>query len=228
MTNACQPTHTTFSCVIHFPYVVTYVAACLITSGNLFAATNNQYCDIDAKQHHFAFSGGSLQKTPLDNGAEIAFSRRELNTGIITSNKQKRSHNRSMSIGLNFQYTIIDVDDSITPMSNGHLHSWDFPVSWHLQKPAYTLDYFLAPVLSVSSNVLKNPDLIDSDAMQLWSGVVYKKDISENNAWLIGLRSDHRFGPYRVYPVAGVCWQPDENWRFRTRVYNGFFLTEYA
>ena len=211
MTSACRYAHTTFSCVTHFAYLTACIATCVAISGDLFAAANNLYCTNNVKQHHIAFSSGTLQKAPLNNGAEIAFSRRELKTGIITSNEQ----NRSMSVDLNFQYTIIDVDDSITPMSNGHLHSWNFPVSWYHQKPNYTLDYFLAPVLSVSSNALKNHDLIDGDAMQLWTGVVYKKNISKNNAWLIGLRSDHRFGPYRIYPVAGFCWQPAENWQIQ-------------
>jgi len=184
---------------------------CVAISSKLFAAASNQYCGNDVNQYHIAFSSGALKKAALDTGAEVELSRRELNTGMIASSEQ----NHSMAIDFNFQYTIVSVDDSITPMTNGHLHSWNFPVSWHRKGSAYTLNYYLAPAISVSSNVLKNPDLLDNDAIQLWTGVVYKKDLNPKSAWLLGLRSDHRFGPYRVYPVAGICWLPDANWQLQ-------------
>lgn len=121
----------------------------------------------------------------------------------------------SIATDLNFQYTIISFDNSIEPMTNGHLHSWDLPVNWHSKRAGYTLDYYLAPVISVSSNGLKNSDLLDRDSLQLWTGMIYKKEHGHRDAWLLGFRSDHRFGPYRVYPVAGFCWQPDDNWQLQ-------------
>ncbi len=188
----------------------TYIV-CVAISFQLSAAPSNQYCTNDVNKHHIAFSADALKKAPLDTGAEVGLSRRELNTGFIASSEQ----DHLMAIDFNFQYTIVDVENAITPMTNGHLHSWDFPVNWQRKSSAYSLDYYLAPVISVSSNVLKNPDLLDRQALQLWAGVFYKKDFNRKSAWLLGLRSDHRFGPYRVYPVAGVCWQPDENWQLQ-------------
>ncbi len=184
---------------------------CIAISCNLYAADSKQYCDNDMAQHHIDFSIEKLQSAALDTGAEVELSRRELNAGMIISNEQ----NHSVAIDFNFQYTIVSVDDSISPMSNGHLHSWDFPVKWRRKGTNYTLDYYLAPVISVSSNVLKNPDLLDREAMQLWTGMVYKKNLNQESAWLLGFRSDHRFGPYRVYPVAGFCWQPNANWQLQ-------------
>ncbi len=185
--------------------------ACVVFSGELFAVAGNQYCNDDINQHHIGLSTGKLQNAALDSGAEVSFSRDELSTGIIASSED----NHSMAIDFNFQYTIVGFDDAVSPMTNGHLHSWDFPVSWHNKGADYTLDYYLAPVISVSSNVLKNPDLLDREGMQLWTGMLYKKTLNQESAWLLGFRSDHRFGPYQVYPVVGICWQPDANWQLQ-------------
>ena len=184
---------------------------CIAFSGELCATADNQYCNDDMKQYHIGLSTGKLQNAALDSGAEVSFSRNALTTGIIASSEQ----NHSMTIDFNFQYTIVGFDDTVSPMTNGHLHSWDFPLSWHRKGADYTLDYYLAPVISVSSNVLKNPDLLDREGMQLWTGMVYKKNLNQQSAWLLGFRSDHRFGPYRVYPVAGFCWQPSTNWQLQ-------------
>ena len=190
--------------------VATFIA-CVVFSGKLFAVVGNQYCNNDSNQHHIGLSTGKLQNAALDSGAEVSFSRDQLTTGIIASSED----NHSMAIDFNFQYTIIGFDDTVSPMTNGHLHTWDFPVSWHRKTTDHRLDYYLAPVISVSSNVLKNPELLDREGMQLWTGMIYKKNMSQESAWLLGFRSDHRFGPYRVYPVAGVCWQPDANWQLQ-------------
>ena len=203
MTNICRR----FS----FIFRVATFFACAAFSGELLANTSNQYCENDVKRHHIDLYGGKLQSAPLDTGTEVTLSRRELRAGVATDSEQ----NHSMAFDFNFQYTIASFDDSIAPMTNGHLHSWDFPVSWRNKGTDYSLDYYLAPVISVSSNVLKNPDLLDREAMQLWTGMIYKKHLDQESAWLLGFRSDHRFGPYRLYPVAGFCWQPNANWQLQ-------------
>ena len=38
------------------------------------------------------------------------------------------------------------------------------------------------------------------------------KEIDTYSAWMAGFRSDHRFGPYRIYPVLGYCRQVDSRW----------------
>ena len=149
-----------------------------------------------------------LQDAALDDGTETGFSQRDLTSGLVVSHSKQQS----VAIGFNFQYTIVDFDDSITPMTNGHLHNWNFPVSTHRKGSDHTLDYYLTPVISVSSNGLKNPELLDHEALQLWAGAVYRKDLGKESDWLVGFRADHRFGDYRVYPVAGICWQPNQDW----------------
>ena len=120
-----------------------------------------------------------------------------------------KKHTRS--IGFNFQYTIVDLE-SINAQSNGHLHTWDFPFEGRLSKADSMLFYTMTPALSVSSNALKNPELIDSDSLQLYAGLVYKKHFSPGNAWFLGFNSDHRFGPHKTYPVVGVCMSPASDW----------------
>ena len=124
---------------------------CVAVSSQLFAAAANQYCGNAINQHHISVSTGKLETSTLDTGTEVAFSRNELNSGITVNSKQ----NHLMAVDFNFQYTIVGFDETISPMTNGHLHSWDFPVSWHRKGADHTLDYYLAPVISVSSNVLK-------------------------------------------------------------------------
>ena len=194
-----------------FIFRVTTFFVCVTFNSKLFAVASNQYCDNDVNRHHLSFHSGTLQRAPLATGTEVALSRHELRAAMIADSEQ----NHSMAIDFNFQYTIASFDDSISPMANGHLHSWNFPVSWRSKGTDYTLDYYLAPVISVSSNVLKNPDLLDREGMQLWTGMVYKKELGQESSWLLGFRSDHRFGPYRFYPVAGFCWQPNANWQLQ-------------
>ena len=203
MTNICRR--------ISFIFKVATFFVCVTFSGELFAIASNQYCANDVKQHHVDLFAGTLQSAPLDTGTEVVLSRRELRTGMITGSE----YDHSMAIDFNFQYTIASFDDSISPMTNGHLHSWDFPVSWRSKGTGYTLDYYLAPVISVSSNGLKNPDLLDREAIQLWTGIIYNKHLNHETTWLLGFRSDYRFGPYRLYPVAGFCWQPNADWQLQ-------------
>lgn len=184
---------------------------CITVSSQLFAAANNQYCDDDTNQYHISFRARSLQKTALDNAAEVEMSRRELNAGIFTNSKK----DHSMAIDFDYQYTIVSYDDLVQPMTNGHLHYLGFPVGGRSKGKDYTLDYYLSPVVSVSSNALKNPDLLDREALQMWAGIIYKKELSQESSWLLGFRSDHRFGPYHIYPVAGFCWQPNADWRLQ-------------
>ena len=128
MTNNCRRLCFIFRAATFF--------VCVAISGNLFATTSNQYCDNDMAQHHIDFSIEKLQGAALDTGAEVELTRRELNAGMIVSNQQ----DHSMAIDFNFQYTIVSIDDSISPMTNGHLHSWDFPVIWQRKATASSLN----------------------------------------------------------------------------------------
>jgi hypothetical protein len=125
---------------------VTTLFVCAAFSSALFAAASNQYCSNETMQNHIRLNAEKLQTAALDTGTEVDFTRRDLASGFIVSSEQ----DHSMSVDLIFQYTIVDFDDSITAMTNGHMHSWDFPINWYMQGTDYALAYYLAPVISVS------------------------------------------------------------------------------
>jgi hypothetical protein len=160
-------------------------------------------------QHSIGLGYGMLDKSQLDTGtgAEVEITTHEVNFAWPVASEP----NHSLALGFDMLYTIMDFD-LITPMTNGHLHTWDLSVNGSYKKKGSEIFYNVTPALSVSSNALKRPSLIDDEALQLKTGMVYKKDIHQGYAWVIGFMSDHRFGDYRLYPVAGVCWKPSENW----------------
>ena len=179
----------------------------LFISQSLQATTN--YCSNGTVRHFIGAEFGHLDQAKLDTAmpAQVEFTTTELNSAWVLAREQQHSR----SIGFNFQYTNVNLE-SIDAMTNGHLHTWDFPFEGRLSNTGSELFYDITPAISVSSNALKNPELIDADGLQLNLGMVFKKNISLDSAWLAGLRSDYRFGPYRAYPVVGVCLHPARDW----------------
>jgi len=179
----------------------------LLLSPQLQATTN--YCANDTARHFIRVKTGKLDQARLDTTtpAQVEITSWEFNSAWMLDSE--KPHTRS--IGFNFRYTIVDLE-SLNAMTNGHLHTWDFPLEGRLENAASEWFYHITPAISVSSNALKNTGLIDSDGLQLYAGMVYKKNFSLTSAWLLGLRSDHRFGSYKAYPVVGFCMQVAEDW----------------
>jgi hypothetical protein len=188
-------------------------SAFILTIMNLFISVPLQatmnYCSSSTAGHFIRAKIGMLNQAQLDTDtpAQIAITTNEFNSSWVFDKKQH--HTRSL--GFNFRYTIVDLE-SINAMTNGHMHTWDFPLEGRLDNTDSNLFYNITPAISVSSNALKNPELIDSDSLQLYAGMVYKKNISDGGAWLLGFNSDHRFGSDKVYPVVGICMQLANNW----------------
>lgn len=181
--------------------------SCFITCCPLFAAS--QYCDNRIDQSYAGLGYGNLEKAQLDTGtgAEVEITTHEVNSAwFITS---EPTH--SLAIGWDMLYTIMDFD-MIKPMTNGNLHTWDLSVIGSHKKNGSEVFYKVTPAISVSSNALRDPSLLDDEALQLKTGLVYKEDLHRKSAWVVGFMSDHRFGDYLLYPVAGVCLQPSEGW----------------
>jgi hypothetical protein len=120
----------------------------------------------------------------------------------------------NLFIGAGHRYTPFDFE-RLEPLTNGDLHTIYLPI--HLVKPVNqgVFHFAASPALSVSSNVLKNLDLVHKNDLQLWLAAAYEYPLSEKVNLLLGLCADHRFGHYRAYPVAGIKWSPTENWIFR-------------
>lgn len=88
------------------------------------------------------------------------------------------------------------------PASNGHVHA--LALGWQSGWGAW--DIGLAPVLAVSSNVLKHPDTMRASDWQLHAHALRWLDGPGAGYWNLGLRADSRFGRYLPYPVAQWHW----------------------
>ena len=141
------------------------------------------------------------------------------------------------AIGYSHQYDSLDIDlEGDETLSNGHHHTIALPLHWHREiSGGDMMTLSLAPAISVSSNVLKDPGLVDNGAVQLWGSALYR--IGEGSLdWLLGINHDYRFGDSKVYPVAGgewanetttvrltypdimANWRPAERWSFEASV----------
>ena len=197
---------------------------------------DNRYCG-HTQQRHFSVFSERLQDAELDDSSpgdsglvdsdmgdssEVSYESRGISSGLASS----RSGETTTSVGFDYRYTILGFEGAARPDTNGHLHSIIVPITGRDDRQDRTVEYYLAPALSVSSNALKNPDLIDADALQLRAGLWYRKAVDDRQAWFAGLRADYRFGPYRLYPVAGYCWKPDDTWQFQL-AFPDFSITRY-
>ena len=190
--------------------IFTLTLGCVFISVPLQATTS--YCRNNTANDFIRAKTGILNQSQFDTvtPAQVELTTIEFNSGWMFD--KDRQHTKS--IGFNFRYTIVGLD-SINAMTNGHLHTWDFPLEGRLGNADSNLFYNITPALSVSSNALKNPRLIDSNSLQFYAGMVYKKNISEASAWLLGLMSDHRFGSYKAYPVVGICTRLSRDWELQ-------------
>jgi hypothetical protein len=187
---------------------------------------DNSYCS-HTQQRHFSVFSERLQDAELgdssaEDSSELSYQGRGITSGLISS----RSDEKTSSVDFDYRYTILGFDDAARPDTNGHLHSITVPVTGRVDREDRTAVYYLAPALSVSSNALKDPALLDADALQLRAGLWYRKVIDDKRAWFAGLRADYRFGSYRLYPLAGYCWKPDPAWQLQLALPD-FSITRY-
>lgn len=176
---------------------------------------SRQYCDISLDQKIMGLSHGTTKKSNLNTGlgSAVGITTSELNFDWIMSNEPEHSQ----SIGLNTLYTIINFD-RINPMTNGHLHTWGLPIAGSYTTNETEVFYDVTPGISVSSNALKNPELINSESLQLTTSLIVQKKHNENLTWIYGFMSDYRFGDYQLYPLAGVCLEPAQGWLLQLAV----------
>lgn len=134
------------------------------------------------------------------------------------------SPSEGMSYGFGHRYVIFDFS-GIDPQTNAHVHTSWAPLHWRRRD----LRLSAAIALSGSSNVVGHPQEYESETLQLLFALVTGSDIDERLTVSYGLCGDHRFGEYRIYPVAGVDWRPHPDWRLelgfpKTRI--GYTVTE--
>ena len=119
--------------------------------------------------------------------------------------------NDDWSIGAGHRYNQLDARNLGLP-TNGHLHTVFLPVHRQSRSDSTGFRFSIAPAMSSSSNVLKDPDEYSADAFQILAALVWDRELSEQTSINYGICGDHRFGGYRVYPVLGFNWRPGGDW----------------
>jgi len=113
-------------------------------------------------------------------------------------------------IGGSYRGALLD-ESEVGFQTNGYLHG--FYVELHRLRTAdRRLRWAIAPALSGSSNVTKDPDEYDGEAWQFLFAAVWEWSANEELTYRAGLCADHRFGRYRAYPVVALGWQPNADW----------------
>lgn len=102
--------------------------------------------------------------------------------------------------------------DQLEPQTNGYLHTFFFSAHRFARSGNRDFRLSVAPALSASSNITKDPDEYNADALQLLIAVVRNQPLAERVGLRYGMCGDHRFGGYRVYPVVGLRWQRHPDW----------------
>jgi len=119
--------------------------------------------------------------------------------------------NHAWVLGVGHEYNALDFNDEpeALPQTNGDLHTLHLATQWATDIGPGALRLSFAPALSVSSNGLKNPDELDSEALQIWGAALYTRAGGTVN-WVLGAAHDYRFGESRVYPAVGLEWRGDD------------------
>lgn len=115
--------------------------------------------------------------------------------------------NDAWSLGAGHRYVIVDTDP-VELQTNGHLHTLFFPLHRQSHSDGKSFRFSIAPALSASSNVMKDPGEYRADTFQLLAAIVWSKELSEQAALRLGLCGDHSFGRYLVYPSITFDWHP--------------------
>ena len=115
------------------------------------------------------------------------------------------------AVGAGHRYRILHVDP-LELQTNGHLHTFFLPLHRQSQSNRKSFRFSIAPAMSASSNVMKNPDEYESDAFQILAALIWSRRLSESVSLRYGVCGDHRFGGYKIYPSASVELQPDARW----------------
>ena len=119
--------------------------------------------------------------------------------------------NDNWAFGAGHRYTILNVEP-LELQTNGHLHTFFLLLHRQSQSDRKSFRFSIAPALSASSNVMRNPGEYQVDALQLLAALVWSRQLSDRMSLRYGVCGDHRFGRYEIYPLISVAWQPHADW----------------
>ena len=116
--------------------------------------------------------------------------------------------------GAGHRYTILNVD-GLELQTNGHLHTFFVPLHRLNQAERKSFRFSIAPALSASSNIMKDPGEYAGDALQLLVALVWNRQVSAQLGFRYGICGDHRFGSYRIYPLVSFDRQLHPDWKIK-------------
>ena len=119
--------------------------------------------------------------------------------------------NDTWSVGIRHRYVTLDIEP-LELQTNGHLHTLSFPVHRQSGRDGKGFRFSIAPTLSASSNVIKDPGEFSSNTIQLLAAMVWSQDLSSDTNLRYGLCADQRFGEYAIYPSITLGWRPRPHW----------------
>jgi len=179
---------------------VSFYSPCLAS-----ASTSIDICQKPATESHLT-AGYYEQEDSYLAGGPAASNRANYSTDLLFNSDGE------WRIGAGHRSTILNVDD-LALQTNGYLHTFYFPLHRTTDSDRTSFRFTVAPALSGSSNVTKDPEQYTTDSLQLLAAFVWNRPVTDRLELHYGLCGDHRFGGYQVYPVIGVNWQPSPDWR---------------
>lgn len=116
---------------------------------------------------------------------------------------------RRLDLGLDYQYNRYSYEG--LDSRNRDLHRLQVPLGLRAMPGNWFVDAFVAPGVATSSNVFKDiPSQSSSDDFFATARIEAEKSSGNATAWLIGAAWDRSFGEARIYPVAGLQYEPSE------------------
>jgi len=185
------------------------IRTCLSCIGLCLPCISTGSTSVDVCQEPIAESHLSIA---YHDYGETSFERNlgEINREIYSTDLLFKPNDNWM-FGGGHRSTILNVD-RLELQTNGFLHTFFFPVHRLNQSDNKSFRFSIAPALSASSNVTKDPGEYTADALQLLVALVWRRQISDRLGLRYGICGDHRLGEYQVYPVVSANWQPHPDW----------------
>jgi len=168
------------------------------------SSTSVDICQEPAAESHVTIAYYDQEASSLEGNPG------ETNLENYNSDVLFRSNDKWI-FGAGHRSTILNLDQ-IELQTNGYLHTFFFPVHRLSQSDKRGFRFSIAPALSASSNVTRDPDEYSIDAVQLLAAWIWNRQLSDRLDLHYGVCADHRLGDYQVYPVFNFSWVINPDW----------------
>lgn len=180
------------------------ISACLFLPCILNASTSAEVCQKPRSDSQLSIAFYNHEETPLGTTGGTS-NLENFSTDLLYNT------NSGWIFGFGHRTTVLNID-GLDLQTNGYLHTFFFPVHRLSESDGRSFRFSIAPALSGSSNVTKDPDEYSNDALQLLAALIWERQLRDHWALSFGICGDHRFGEYQVYPAVSATWQPHRSW----------------